>query len=153
VEWFQRWLKVVLFARAAAAAAAADWSDHLPQVMLGVCAAFRKNSEFSPAEAVFGSSLILPGQFVKTANSSSPSFLEELQNTIAGRSNSPSPPFLEELQNTMAGRSNSPSPNFLEEQQKTLAGRAALPGGAAEYLSRPLQFAHCRPSWRSRRIP
>jgi hypothetical protein len=43
--------------------AAADWHDHLPWVMLGIRASFREDSEFSPAEAVFGSQLILPGQF------------------------------------------------------------------------------------------
>jgi hypothetical protein len=46
---------------------------------------FREDSEFSPAEAVFGSQLILPGQFVNTAESPSPSFLNDLQTTMAGR--------------------------------------------------------------------
>jgi hypothetical protein len=41
------------------------------------------DSKFSPAEAVFGSQLILPGQFINTAES--PSFLNELQTTMAGR--------------------------------------------------------------------
>jgi hypothetical protein len=47
--------------------------------MLGIRASFREDSEFSPAEAVFGSKLILPGQFVNTAKSPSPSFLKDLQ--------------------------------------------------------------------------
>jgi hypothetical protein len=41
------------------------------------------------AEAVFSSQLILPGQFVDTVGSPSPSFLEDLQTTMAGR---PPPP-------------------------------------------------------------
>jgi hypothetical protein len=68
-------------------AAAADWYDHLPWVMLGIRASFREDSEFSLAEAVFGSQLILPGQFINTAKS--PSFLNKLQTTMAGR---PPPP-------------------------------------------------------------
>ncbi len=49
VEWFHRWLKDALRSRAAAA----DWHDHLPWVMLGMRASFREDSKFSPAEAVF----------------------------------------------------------------------------------------------------
>jgi hypothetical protein len=51
--------------------------------MLGIRASFREDSEFSPAEAVFGSQLVLPGQFVDTAES--PSFLNDLQTTMTGR--------------------------------------------------------------------
>jgi hypothetical protein len=39
----------------------ADWHDHFPWVMLGIRASFREDSEFSPAEAVFGLQLILLG--------------------------------------------------------------------------------------------
>ncbi len=85
VERFHRRLKDALRSRAAAA----DWHDHLPWVMLGIRASFREDSEFSPAEAVFGSQLILPGQFVNTAKSVSPSFLSDLQTTMTGR---PPPP-------------------------------------------------------------
>jgi transposase InsO family protein len=60
VEWFHRRLKDALWSQAAAA----DWHDHLPWVMLGIRASFREDSKFSPAEVVFGSQLILPGQFV-----------------------------------------------------------------------------------------
>jgi transposase InsO family protein len=51
VERFHRWLKDALRSWAAAA----DWHDHLPWVMQGIKASFREDSEFSPAEAVFGS--------------------------------------------------------------------------------------------------
>jgi hypothetical protein len=42
--------------------------------MIGVRATFREDSEFSPEEAVFGTQLVLPGQFVGTAESLSPSY-------------------------------------------------------------------------------
>jgi hypothetical protein len=61
VEQFHRRLKDALWSRAAASA---DWHDHLPWVMLGIRASFREDSKYSPAEVVFGSQLILPGQFV-----------------------------------------------------------------------------------------
>jgi hypothetical protein len=50
--------------------------------MLGIRASFREDNEFSPVEAVYGSQLILPGQFINTAES--PSFLNDLQTTMAG---------------------------------------------------------------------
>jgi transposase InsO family protein len=68
VERFHSRLKDVLQSRAVAV----DWHNHLPWVMLGIRASFREDSEFSPAEVVFGSQLILPGQFNNTAES--PSF-------------------------------------------------------------------------------
>jgi hypothetical protein len=81
VERFHRRLKDALRSRAAAA----DWHDHLPSVLLGIRAAYREDSEFSPAEAVYGSQLILPGQLINSAESPSPSFLSELQTTMTGR--------------------------------------------------------------------
>ncbi len=85
VERFHRRLKDALRSWAAAA----DWHDHLPWVLLGIRTAFREDSEFSPAEAVYGSQLVLPGQFINTAESPSPSFLRELQTIMTGR---PPPP-------------------------------------------------------------
>ncbi len=78
MERFHRRLKDALRSRAAAA----NWHDHLPWEMLGVRATFRENSEFSRTEAVFGSQLVLLGQFVDTAEL--PSFLEDLQTTMVG---------------------------------------------------------------------
>jgi hypothetical protein len=49
--------------------------------MLGVRAIFRENSDLSPAEAVFGTQLVLPGQFIVTAESPS---LEDLMTAMAG---------------------------------------------------------------------
>jgi transposase InsO family protein len=48
VERFQRRLTDALQAWSTAA----DWVDHLPWVMLGIRAAIRKDSDFTPAEAV-----------------------------------------------------------------------------------------------------
>jgi transposase InsO family protein len=73
VERSHRRLKDALRSRAAAA----DWQDH-PWVLLGIRAAVREDSEFSLAEAVYGSQLILPGQFINTAESPSPSFHSDL---------------------------------------------------------------------------
>jgi transposase InsO family protein len=70
VEWFHKRLKDALQSRATAT----DWHDHLPWVMLGIRASFREDSEFSPAEAVFSSQLFLPGQFINSAESLSPSY-------------------------------------------------------------------------------
>ncbi len=82
---FHRRLKEDLRPRATAA----DWHDHIPWVLLGIRAAYREDSEFSPAEAVYGSQLILHGQFINTAESPLPSFLSDLQTTMTGR---PPPP-------------------------------------------------------------
>jgi hypothetical protein len=85
VKRFHRRLKGALRSRAVAA----DWHDHLPWVLLGIRTAFREDSEFSPAEAVYGSQLVLPGQFINTAESPSPFFLRELQTMMTSR---PPPP-------------------------------------------------------------
>ncbi len=54
-------------------------------MLLGIRTAFREDSEFSPAELMYGSQLVLPGQFINTAELPSPSFLRELQTTMTGR--------------------------------------------------------------------
>jgi hypothetical protein len=60
VERFHRRLKDALCARCAAA----NWVDHLPWVLLGLRTAAREDDVSTPAQAVFGSPLILPGQFL-----------------------------------------------------------------------------------------
>jgi len=47
--------------------------------------AWREDSDFSPAEAVFGSQLVLPGQFLSTPEPPSPNFLRDFQGVLAGR--------------------------------------------------------------------
>ena len=73
-------------------------------MLLGIQTAFREDSEFSPAEAVYGSQLVLPGQFINTAEAPSPSFLRELQTTMSGR---PPPP---------ARHNAAPAPSTLPEE-------------------------------------
>jgi hypothetical protein len=82
VERFHRRLKDALRARAAGA----DWYNHVPWVLLGMRTACSEDADFSPAEAVFGSQLILPGQFLSTPEPPSPNFLQEFQGLLAGRS-------------------------------------------------------------------
>ncbi len=48
--------------------------------------AWREGSDFSPSEAVFGSQLVLPGQFLSTPEPPSPTFLQDFQGVLAGRS-------------------------------------------------------------------
>ncbi len=58
VECFHRQLKDALRARCAAA----NWVDHLPWVLLGLRATAREDDGSTPAQEVFGTPLILPGQ-------------------------------------------------------------------------------------------
>jgi hypothetical protein len=85
VERFHRRLKDALRARAAGA----DWYAHLPWVLLGIRTAWRENSQFSPAEAVFGAQPVLPGQFLSSPEPASPTFLQELQQTLNNRTPPP----------------------------------------------------------------
>ncbi len=62
-----------------------------------------EDSEFSPSEAVFGSQLVLPGQFLSAPEPPSPSFLQDFQGVLAGRTplptrhhNTPAPTALPE---------------------------------------------------------
>jgi len=81
VERCHRRLKDALRSRAAGS----DWSSHLPWVMLGLRSAWREGSEFSPAEAVFGSQPVLPGQYLESPEPPSPSFVADFQGVLAGR--------------------------------------------------------------------
>ncbi len=99
VERFHRRLKGALRARVAGA----DWVLQIPWVLLGFWTAWREDSDFSPSEAVFGSQLVLPGQFLSTPESLSPSFIQDFQGVLAGR------PPLQTAHNT------TPSPTSLPE--------------------------------------
>jgi hypothetical protein len=81
VERFHRRLKDALRARASGP----DWYSHLPWVMLGIRSTWREDGQFSPAEAVFGSQPVLPGQFLDALEPPSPSFLSEFQGVLAKR--------------------------------------------------------------------
>ena len=58
VEWFRRQLKAALHARSSAG----DWLEHMPWVLLGLCAAPKEEAGLSAAEAAYGHSLVLPSQ-------------------------------------------------------------------------------------------
>jgi hypothetical protein len=60
VERLHRCLKDALHARAAA-----TWSEELPFVLLSLHAQPREDTGLSPAEAVFGTPVVLPNEFLK----------------------------------------------------------------------------------------
>ena len=80
VERFHRRLKDALRARLAGP----DWFHHLPWVLLGLRAAPREDSASSAAGAVYGSELVLPGQFLEAPEDPSPRFLEDLTSAMRG---------------------------------------------------------------------
>jgi hypothetical protein len=59
VKKLHRHLKDTLRARTAVA----TWSEELPFVLLGLRAQPREDTGLSPAEAVFGSQIVLPNEF------------------------------------------------------------------------------------------
>jgi len=79
VERFHRRLKDALRARAAAP----DWPSQVPWVLLGIRATPREDSNSTPAEAVFGTPLVLPGQFLGQPEPP-PAFYDELRQAMAG---------------------------------------------------------------------
>ncbi len=85
VERFHRRLKDALRARAASK----DWFTHLPLVMLGIRSAWRPDSEYSPAEAVYGTQPLLPGQFLTAEDPPPSSFLSDLQQLLTNRTAPP----------------------------------------------------------------
>jgi cleavage and polyadenylation specificity factor subunit 1 len=79
VERWHRRLKDALRARAAAA----DWADHLPWVLLALRAAPHEDSAASPAESVYGAQLVLPGEFLGTPEAPTEAFLERVRAAAA----------------------------------------------------------------------
>jgi hypothetical protein len=53
--------------------------------MLVIRAAWWLDDSYSPAEAVYGAQPVLPGQFLSQPEPPSPSFLQDLQDVLAGR--------------------------------------------------------------------
>ena len=78
VERFHRQLKVSLRARLAGS----DWFHHLPLVLLGLRSVPREDSSISSSEAVFGSPLVLPGEFLDSPELPSPEYLRRIQQII-----------------------------------------------------------------------
>ena len=69
--------------------AGSDWIHHLPLVMLGLRAAPKDDSGFSPAKAVYGSHLSLPGEFIKHPEFPPEVFLRIVENAVSGFSGPP----------------------------------------------------------------
>ena len=91
VERWHRRLKDALRARSAGP----DWVDHLPWVLLALRAAPHDDSGLSPAEAVYGSQLVLPGQFLSVPDAPSSAFLEAARaatTPLAANHHRPPPP-------------------------------------------------------------
>jgi hypothetical protein len=78
VERFHRRLKVALRARCAVA----NW------VLLGLLAAAREDDGSTPAQEVFGSPLILPGQFLDSSELPPKTFLEPFSKTLSAAEHS-----------------------------------------------------------------
>ena len=86
VERFHRQLKNSLRARLASS----DWFEHLPWVLLGLRTSPREDSGTSTSEAVYGSLLTLPGQFLEVQDPPTNLFYENLKNSMSGFQ--PTPP-------------------------------------------------------------
>ena len=78
IELFHRSLKTSLRARLASS----DWVAHLPLVLLGLQSSPKDDSSFSPAEAVYGSNLSLPGKFLKHSELPPESFLRKVEQAV-----------------------------------------------------------------------
>jgi len=61
-----------------------DWMSELPWVLLALRAAPREESASSAAEAVYGTQLVLPGQFLGQPESPSPTFIRDLKGSLSG---------------------------------------------------------------------
>ena len=77
VERFHRQLKNSLCARLASS----NWFEHLPWVLLGLRTSPREDSA---SEAVYGSELTLPGQFLEVQDPPTKLFYENLKNSMSG---------------------------------------------------------------------
>ena len=62
--------------------------DHLPWVLLGLRAAAREDEGSTPTQAVFGSPLILTGQFLDSPELPSKTFLEQFSKTLSAAKHS-----------------------------------------------------------------
>jgi hypothetical protein len=114
--------------------------------MLGVQATFREDSEFLSrnAEAVFGTQLVLPGQFVINAELPLLSFIKDLQTTMAGRSPPPT-----QYNSAFSGHSSSKGlENVSKSHEKACRGCKAM-----KVLVKALKRAgQPREIWRAKRV-
>jgi len=84
VERFHRRLKDALCARCAMA----NWVNHLSWVLLGLRAAAREDAGSTSAQPVFGSPLILPGQFLDSPELPSKTFLDQFSKPLSAAEHS-----------------------------------------------------------------
>ena len=85
IEQFHHSLKSSLRARLAGS----DWVAHLPLVMLGLRSWPKDDSGLSPAEAVYGSTLSLPGEFLEHSEFLPESFVRNIERAVLGFSGPP----------------------------------------------------------------
>ena len=116
------------------------WSEALPVVLLGLRAACREDFPYSPAEAMFGKSIRLPGEF-----------LRETDHTTA----LPLPAYIEKLKTTF--KSFRPAP-FTHHTAKNFFIHPDLHSAARVYLrtdraKSPLEFSYTGPYEVIKRTP
>ena len=59
-----------------------DWFHHLPLVLLGIRSVPREDSPISPSEAVYGSPIVLPCEFLDSPELPSPEYFRRIQQII-----------------------------------------------------------------------
>ena len=79
IECFHRSLKSSLRARVADS----DWVSHLPLVILGLSSVPKEDTGFSFSEAVYGSPLTIPGEFLEALEIPSSQFIRKIEKVIA----------------------------------------------------------------------
>ena len=85
IERFHRSLKSSLRAKAADS----DWVSHLPLVLLGLRSVPKEDTGFSVSEAVYGSPVTVPGEFLEAPEIPNAQFISKVEKVIAGFSASP----------------------------------------------------------------
>ena len=66
-----------------------NWVSHLPLVLLGLCSVPKEDTGFSVSEAVYGSPLTIPGEFLEASEIPSSQFISKVEKVIAGFSTPP----------------------------------------------------------------
>ena len=85
IKWLHRSLKTSLHA----CLAGLDWFVHLPLVLIGLWSAPKEDTGFSISEAVFGSPLTIPGEFLDGAELPPFKFLQKIELTVSGFASPP----------------------------------------------------------------
>ena len=85
IELFHRSLKSSLRARADDS----HWVSHLPLVLLGLRSVPKEDTGFSVSEAVYGSALTIPGEFLDALELPNSQFINKIRKVIAGFSTPP----------------------------------------------------------------